>query len=144
VAAGECTVTAGQAGDPEYAPAQAVTRSFAVLGEPGEVVVPIQADGPGASPAAAPEPRIVLLHTPNTPHRPDTAGGPRWTFVFTDAAPGVSYRCRVDGRPWRSCGSPTVYRHLARGPHVFRLRSIGDAGTESPVETVRFRVGGRR
>jgi hypothetical protein len=146
-ATGICTVVAEQGGDPGYAAAESVTRSFAVLGGPQEVLSPTQTPGapPAAAspPAAAPAPRIVLLHTPDTPHRPDRPGRPRWTFVFTDAAPGVTYLCRLDTRPWRSCGSPTVLRHLARGPHLFRLRSVDAAGEGSPVESVRFRVGRR-
>jgi hypothetical protein len=82
-----------------------------------------------------------MLHTPNTPHHPDMKGGPRWTFVFTDAAPNVHYRCRMDGRPWHACSSPAVYRGLAPRLHVFRLRSVDAAGEESQIETVRFRVG---
>ncbi|HEY0279716.1 MAG TPA: VCBS repeat-containing protein [Solirubrobacterales bacterium] len=143
VSSGECTVTVEQGGDLEYAPAAAVARSFQVAGEPGETVV---ATRPAVAPAAAPssvDARIVLLHTPNTPHRPDAKSGPHWTFVFTDAAPGMSYRCRMDGRPWRRCSSPTAYRNLARGVHVFRLRSVDVSGEGSSVETVRFRAGKR-
>lgn len=144
LAAGECTVTAEQPGDAEYDAAESLARSFRVSPAP-----PVErpASPPPTAPPAVVSPttlRILIHHTPDTPHRPNPRGGPRWTFVFTDAAPGVTFLCRLDGAPFRPCHSPTVYRHLRRGPHVFRVHSIDAAGEESPTRLVRFLVGPRR
>ncbi len=93
----------------------------------------------------APLPKPRLHHTPNTPHQPNPKGGPRYTFVFSDPAAGARFQCRLDRqRKWRRCSSPKVYRHVKRGRHVFRLRSIDRAGNRSPVRAVRFFVGRRR
>ena len=92
----------------------------------------------------APLPKPRLHHTPNTPHKPNPEGGPRYTFVFSDPAAGARFQCRFDRqRKWRHCSSPKVYRHVKRGRHVFRLRSIDRAGNRSAVRVVRFFAGRR-
>jgi hypothetical protein len=151
VAVGECSIVATQPGDARFAPASPVERSFEVLAVSTEGPPPHSppADGaPASGPSSpapgppTPSPSIVLRHTPDTPHRPDPVGGPRWTFVFTDAAPGVTYLCRLDEKPFRPCGSTVVYRHLKRGRHTFRVKSVSSSGLESPLEVVRFVAGG--
>ena len=93
----------------------------------------------------APRPKPRLRYTPNTPHQPNPEGGPRYTFVFSDHAAGVRFQCRLDKqRKWRRCSSPKVYRHLRRGRHVFRLRSIDGAGNRSAARVVRFFASRRR
>jgi hypothetical protein len=92
----------------------------------------------------APLPKPRLHYSPNSPHQPNSKGGPRYTFVFSDPAAGVRFQCRLDRqRKWRRCSSPKVYRHLKRGRHVFRLRSIDRAGNRSTVRVVRFFAGRR-
>jgi hypothetical protein len=36
-----------------------------------------------------------------------------------------------------------VYRHLSKGTHVFRVRSVDPSGVSRAVETVKFTVGGK-
>ena len=51
---------------------------------------PGTAGAPARPPAAGkltPAPRVHLLYTPNRPHKPHPAGGPRWTFHFSDQTP---------------------------------------------------------
>ena len=92
----------------------------------------------------APLPKPRLHYSPNSPHQPNSKGGPRYTFVFSDPAAGARFQCRLDRqRKWQRCSSPKVYRHLKRGRHVFRLRSIDRAGNRSAVRVVRFFAGRR-
>jgi hypothetical protein len=95
-------------------------------------------------PPAPPAPHVHVSYDPNHAHSPNKAGGARYTFVFADEAPGVTFYCRLDGKPWKACSSPAVYRNLARGRHVFRVKSVDAAGTESAVETVKFTAGRHR
>ena len=82
---------------------------------------------------------------------PDTAivSGPsgainRQTARFRFDALGeaaASFECKLDGRPWRGCGSPAAYRGLDRGRHRFRVRAIDVAGNRDPTPASRrFRV----
>lgn len=49
-------------------------------------------------------------------------------FAFAaDAAAG--FECRLDAGKFKRCHSPSVYRHLRPGKHVFRLVALGAAGT---------------
>ena len=66
---------------------------------------------------------------------------PRYTFRFFDPAPGATYRCSLDGGPFKPCTSPTVYRRLKPGRHVFRVKSLVD-GNASAVHKVSFRAAG--
>jgi hypothetical protein len=92
----------------------------------------------------------VLLHEAATlgdgdgDGRPNPKGGPRWTFVFADQAPGAAFYCRLDKAAFKPCGSPKVYRNLKRGRHVFRLKSFDAAGNESSLQVTHFFTGGRR
>jgi hypothetical protein len=56
-------------------------------------------------------------------------------FVATEA--GSTFRCRLDGRRWRSCRSPRTYLRLARGLHTFRVRAIDRAGNVDPTPAKR-------
>lgn len=63
----------------------------------------------------------------------------RFRFVVPDAQP--TFLCRLDAKPWRPCASPVVYRHLAPGRHVFRVRPATPGLTVSGRPAVsRFRV----
>jgi Ca2+-binding RTX toxin-like protein len=57
------------------------------------------------------------------------ATGPRRrvTFAFTASQPGSSFRCKLDGQPWRPCRSPRVYL-VSPGRHAFRVYAIDAAG----------------
>lgn len=99
---------------------------------------------PPPSPQPQPQPKTRILYSPNHPHAPNRAGGPRYTFHFKDETPGVSYRCRLDGGPFKRCSSPQVYRGLKPGRHVFRVKSILPSGLESTVQKVGFRAGKKK
>jgi DNA-directed RNA polymerase specialized sigma24 family protein len=50
------------------------------------------------------------------------------TFAFAASEDGVSFACRVDSQPFRPCSSPTAYRGLSAGEHVFAVRASDAAG----------------
>lgn len=96
------------------------------------------------APPAPSAPSVVVTYSPNVPHTPNPKGGPRYTFHFSDPVGGASFLCRLDGGGWHPCTSPTVYRSLKPGHHVFRVKSVDAAGNESAVETVKFVAGRHR
>jgi hypothetical protein len=57
----------------------------------------------------------------------------RATFTFVSSEPGSTFMCKLDRDRWRSCESPTTYRHLAAGPHVLRVFAIDAAGNAEPT-----------
>lgn len=50
------------------------------------------------------------------------------TFAFSYAGEAAGFRCRLDDRRWRPCGSPKTYRRLAPGWHTFKVAPIDDGG----------------
>ncbi|MBN9622142.1 MAG: hypothetical protein J0H06_04165 [Actinobacteria bacterium] len=55
-------------------------------------------------------------------------------------APATGFECKLDGKTWRKCSSPSIYRHLAAGRHAFRVRAIGAAGTDATPALREFRI----
>jgi hypothetical protein len=87
---------------------------------------------------------VQILYNPNHPHAPNPKGGPRYTFRFTDAAPGVLFSCKLDKGPFKVRHSPKACRGLERGRHHFAVKSVNAAGIASAVEKVAFYAGRRR
>ena len=102
----------------------------------------------GTGPRAVP--RVKLTYTPNqrAGSKPKGGGGAgknaaRYTFRFVDPSGGSSFRCSLDGSPFRPCSSPKVYGHLRPGRHVFRVRALAPDGEASPTRTIHFLAGRR-
>jgi len=63
----------------------------------------------------------------------------RVTFGFTSDEASVTFQCKLDGKAWRSCTSPTRYR-VTRGLHRFQVRAIDAAhNVDATPATFRFR-----
>jgi Ca2+-binding RTX toxin-like protein len=111
---------------------------------------------PGPDPETAPPPEVA----PPPPPRPDRtppatrlrrhpaallfASGPRRrvAFAFASSEPRSSFRCKLDGKPWRPCRSPRAYS-VARGRHAFRVYAIDAAGNRDRTPVLfGFRVRG--
>lgn len=79
-------------------------------------------------PADVVPPETTILSGPLSTTRSRTA-----RFTFSTGEASMTYRCRLDDRPWRFCSSPKTYSDLARGRHVFRVRATDPAGNTEPV-----------
>jgi hypothetical protein len=120
-------------------------------GEPTQPTTPTEPTGPTESVTTTPAtqspapatPTVRFRRSPNKLHKPNPKGGPRWIFTFADATDGVTYYCQIDKGQFKACGSPAVFRGLAKGAHVFRVKSVDAAGRESAVQTIHFMVGRR-
>lgn len=86
--------------------------------------------------AAAPEPpdtRVTLKPPARTRDRTPT-------LRFGTTAPGASFRCSVDAKPFKACRSPFTTSVLKPGPHRVRVAAVL-AGLPDPTPAVaRFRV----
>ncbi len=61
-------------------------------------------------------------------------------FRFASSEPGSSFRCKLDGKPYRPCTSPRAYK-VALGRHAVRIFAIDAAGNADPTPALlRFRV----
>ncbi|HET7445498.1 MAG TPA: right-handed parallel beta-helix repeat-containing protein [Solirubrobacterales bacterium] len=91
---------------------------------------------------------LGIAATDSQPPRAKIVSGPRRRvykrtvkFRFTSTEARSTFVCKLDRRPWRSCRSPLVYRHLKRGFHTFSVRAKDAAGNVQPRPTVRrFKV----
>jgi hypothetical protein len=65
-------------------------------------------------------------------------------FSFGSDEPGSSFKCKLDNKPYKPCGSPKTYRIKAtESPkkHTFRVRAIDAAGNVDPTPAKRsFKV----
>ena len=51
----------------------------------------------------------------------------------------AGFECRLDGKPYRACDSPRVFR-VGQGRHRLRVRGLSESGRPGPATTCRFRV----
>jgi len=66
-------------------------------------------------------------------------------FKFSADKGGVKYRCRMDERPFRACGTPYRSSRLKNGPHVLEVFAIDRKHNADPTPATRaFRVDYRR
>jgi hypothetical protein len=85
-------------------------------------------------------PQTYLTRRPARATRDRT---PTFRFAADDA--GADFRCRLDRRPYRPCGSPFTFRRLPPGRHAFRVQARGADGQLDPTPALhRFRVLARR
>ena len=75
--------------------------------------------------ATAPQTTITAGPTGKT-----TIRTPRFGFRSSEA--GSTFRCRLDRRPWVSCGSPKLYGRLPVGRHAFDVQASDPVGNRDP------------
>lgn len=61
---------------------------------------------------------------------------PVLVFHFGSNEPGSTFRCKLDRRPYRKCGSGKRYKHLAPGRHTLKAFAIDPAGNADPSPAV--------
>jgi Ca2+-binding RTX toxin-like protein len=105
------------------------------LPKPSPVVPPPPADVKPPSTRLTGHPSRSML-TPKR-HR-------RVSFRFVSSEAGSTFRCKLDRRPYASCGSPRSY-DVGLGRHAFRVFAIDAAGNRDPSPALyRFRLRRRR
>jgi hypothetical protein len=62
------------------------------------------------------------------------------TFHFHGVGPGLSYRCKVDGKRFRVCSSPYKVGGLKLGKHALRVQAHAPDGAISKAAVLHFRV----
>ncbi len=55
------------------------------------------------------------------------------TFEFDANEDPVTFQCKLNSAPWRSCASPKVYENLRYRKHTFQVRAIDSQGTKDPT-----------
>jgi hypothetical protein len=60
--------------------------------------------------------------------------------VFATTDVGVTFSCRVDGKPWAACTSPLSISGLSSGKHRIEVRTINGSGKMSDVAGKDFKV----
>ncbi len=91
--------------------------------------------GPIAAAPAVSPPLVARSKAPKLIRHPGkTAHRHRARFVFSGPA-GVGFRCRLDSASFSACRSPSIYRNLSPGTHVFRVQEVGSDG--KPVAPIR-------
>ncbi len=53
-------------------------------------------------------------------------------FSFSSSETGSSFRCKLDGKAFRSCRSPVQYKNLAQGAHKFQVAAVDSSGAADP------------
>ncbi|MCW2953976.1 MAG: Ig-like domain repeat protein [Conexibacter sp.] len=86
----------------------------------------------------------IDTHAPPVPQLVDTppsvSTSRRATFAFTDAEPGVSFLCRLDGEAFSPCSSPERLDGLSQGPHHFSVEARDAAGNLSAAASSSWTV----
>ena len=86
----------------------------------------------------APSLETEITAVPSSP-RFDPEGSFR--FRSPGAVSEVSFQCRLDGKRWHACKSPTGPIRLGRGTHRFEVRATGPGGAADPTPaSARVRV----
>jgi hypothetical protein len=81
-----------------------------------------------AEAAAKPAPRPQTRITAGPSSRVMVAAGARVRFGFAASVRRAHFQCSLDGRRFRACRSPVVYRGLKVGRHRFAVRAIDPRG----------------
>jgi hypothetical protein len=106
--------------------------SSSATSAPSDVVADLPAaPGPApVGPGAGGPPPVAQSNPPQTqlkkrPRKKTALRATRFTFGSDQA--GARFECKLDKRPFRSCGS-TFKKKLKPGAHVFRVRAVNSAG----------------
>lgn len=127
--------------EPEPEPEPPVPPQDAPPPAPGPVLPPVSGPVPPQQPDRTP-PATRLGRRPSALLFA-TGERRRVAFAFSASEAGARFRCRLDRRPFRPCGSLRAYL-VPPGRHAFRVFAIDAAGNRDPSPALfRFRVRSR-
>jgi hypothetical protein len=127
-------VTASQAAGVATITATDTSVAPAVPGTATLTQTPVVAGVPVAPrPASAPPPSVKITAHPAKRSRDHTP-----TFRFSSADPTATFRCKVDDRAYRACGSPSALPRLASGSHAFAVKAVSLAGEAGAPDSFGF------
>jgi Ca2+-binding RTX toxin-like protein len=148
---------------PEYGDAVPVNCEAVVEADPNSFQILPDFPIPTPPPAPTPSPPAPAPPATRPPPRPPRDTKPPQTTItirpravltthrarrrvlvrFAGSEPGSTFRCKLDGGPYRPCVSPRAYS-LAIGNHTIRIRAIDAAGNADPTPALlRLKVRGR-
>jgi plastocyanin len=88
---------------------------------------------PAAVPPTPPDTKLTLKPHAKTKDRTPT-------FKFTATVAGATFRCSVDGKPFKTCRSPFTTPALKAGRHVFRVAAVANGLIDSTPAAWSFKV----
>jgi hypothetical protein len=77
----------------------------------------------------------IDLTKPNTsiPGKPPASTSSKTAkFRFKSTEAGSTFKCKLDKKPWSSCGSSKTFKKLSRGRHKVSVYAIDKAGNKDP------------
>lgn len=93
-------------------------------------------EGPDPGPARPQAPQTTIAKGPGKALAQGTA-----KFRFRSSKGGSTFTCKLDKRKAARCKSPTTYRGLKPGKHLFKVWATDAAGSKDPTPALRaFRV----
>lgn len=72
----------------------------------------------------APHTRITFAPAAKTRSR-----SPVFRFADSTGQEGTTFRCKLDGKAWKGCGSPLRLKRLKRGKHMLEVMAVNGGGT---------------
>jgi hypothetical protein len=82
-----------------------------------------------------PPPAPAITGKPQTPTHSESA-----SLSFTDAQPGVTFLCKLDGGSFAACSSPKAFDDLHDGTHTFQVQARDAAGNLSSAASTAWVV----
>lgn len=119
-----------------------LTSLCVAAGQDSQIITstdPFVRDAPKVPIGKSKRPRVVI-----TAHPPKRVGhkkgGVKVTFHFRSIGKAARFKCKTEGRRYRTCKSPMRYR-VSGGKHIFKVRAIAPGGLKGPPTAFHFRVG---
>jgi hypothetical protein len=99
----------------------------------GQITFLIYLDSP-SPPTVVPPPDVIAPGT-TIVRRKVKPGKRRATFAFLSSEP-ASFSCKLDARPFATCGSPKTYKNLKPGRHSFEVTAVDAAGNRDATPAI--------
>lgn len=88
---------------------------------------------PDVAPPTPPDTKITLKPRAKTKDRTPT-------FKFTATLSGATFRCSIDGKPYKACRSPYTTPSLRPGRHTVRVAAVANGLTDPTPASSSFKV----